>query len=63
MAEKSTIDYKNGCNDNYDSNDDNFDDDDDKNDQKSWVFEPNRCITVIYPANSLLLLIHLYCKC
>ena len=27
MAEKSTIDYKNGCNDKYDSNDVNFDDD------------------------------------
>ena len=30
MTEKSTIDYNNGCNDNYDSNDGNFDDDDDK---------------------------------
>ena len=30
MAEKSTIDYKNGCNDKYDSNDGNFDDNDDK---------------------------------
>ena len=27
---KSTIDYNNGCNDNYDSNDGNFDDNDDK---------------------------------
>ena len=27
---KSTIDYKNGCNYNYDSNDGNFDDNDDK---------------------------------
>ena len=30
MAEKSTIDYKNGCNDNYDSDDGNFDDYDEK---------------------------------
>ena len=28
MTEKSTIDYNNGCNDNYDSNDGNFDDND-----------------------------------
>ena len=28
--EKCTIDYNNGCNDNYDSNDGNFDDNDDK---------------------------------
>ena len=27
MTEKSTIDFNNGCNDNYDSNDGNFDDD------------------------------------
>ena len=30
MTEKSTIDYNDGCNDNYDSNDGIFDDDDDK---------------------------------
>ena len=30
MTEKSTIDYNNGCNANYDSNDGNFDDIDDK---------------------------------
>ena len=30
MTEKSTIDYNNGCDDNYDSNDGNFDDNDDK---------------------------------
>ena len=30
MTEKSTIDFNNGCNDNYDSNDGNFDDNDDK---------------------------------
>ena len=30
MKEKSTFDYSNGCNDNYDSNDGNFDDNDDK---------------------------------
>ena len=34
MTEKSTIDYNNGCNDNYDSNDGNFDDNGHKNDQK-----------------------------
>ena len=30
MTEKITIDYNNGCNNNYDSNDGNFDDNDDK---------------------------------
>ena len=30
MTEKNTIDYNNGFNDNYNSNDGNFDDNDDK---------------------------------
>ena len=35
MTEKSVIDYNNGCNENYDSNDGNFDNND-KNEMKKW---------------------------
>ena len=41
MTEKSTIDYDNGRNDNYDSNDGNFDDNDDKNTHISLVLSNN----------------------
>ena len=39
MTEKSIIDYNNGCNENYDSNDGNFDDIDDKKHTNIISFE------------------------
>ena len=41
MTEKSTIDYNNGFNDNYDSNNSNFDDNNDKNIKISLVLSKN----------------------
>ena len=41
MTEKNTIDYNNGFNDNYISNDGNFDDNYDKNIQISLVLSKN----------------------
>ena len=39
MTVKSTIDYDNGCNDHYNSNDGNFDDNDDKKHTNIISFE------------------------